>query len=296
MPPASSETHASTLIGDRLCLKCGYNLIGQPIFREEHYDLLIVRCPECATVASLQEYPLLGRWANRWAALLAGLWLLVMVALWVASAAALFGFAVGAAEIASERYGLALYEQFNVWQIQQNAGVPRSAQRAQMVRMNDFTSWWQQQDSAALLRGAGGLWGGVNAFAWYVWGWEAVIAFVLGVVWATLLIARRRFGLLICVPVVLTGAALLSVIVLSKWLEEPMWWYQASNRQVGPTIMGLSLAWGGICLSLGLLTGRAVARGMVRLMLPPQLRSALAFLWLADGLAPPKANAQTLKR
>ena len=61
----------SILVGDRLCTKCGYNLTGQPVLREPHYEMLIVRCPECGAVAALQEYPVLGRWAGRWAALLA---------------------------------------------------------------------------------------------------------------------------------------------------------------------------------------------------------------------------------
>ena len=41
--------------GDRFCTGCNYNLIGQRVVREEHYSLFIVRCPECATVASVQD-------------------------------------------------------------------------------------------------------------------------------------------------------------------------------------------------------------------------------------------------
>jgi hypothetical protein len=52
--PTQGDVRISTLIGDRLCIKCGYNLVGQPIMRETHYDMLILRCPECATVASVQ--------------------------------------------------------------------------------------------------------------------------------------------------------------------------------------------------------------------------------------------------
>ena len=50
------------MTGDRFCTKCGYNLVGQEIVREKHYELLIVRCPECATVTGLQDYPRLGTW------------------------------------------------------------------------------------------------------------------------------------------------------------------------------------------------------------------------------------------
>ena len=79
-----AEQRISTLVGDRLCIKCGYNLTGQHVLREPHYEMLIVRCPECATVASMQEYPLLGRWAGRWAALAAGLWFLLAFGLLMA--------------------------------------------------------------------------------------------------------------------------------------------------------------------------------------------------------------------
>ena len=58
----------SVLTGDRACISCGFNLVGQQVTREPVYGMLLVRCPECNTAASLQEYPLLGKWASRWAA------------------------------------------------------------------------------------------------------------------------------------------------------------------------------------------------------------------------------------
>ena len=61
-----TEERVSVTYGDRLCTHCHYNLIGQPVLREPYYSMLIVRCPECGTVAAMQEYPQLGRWANRW--------------------------------------------------------------------------------------------------------------------------------------------------------------------------------------------------------------------------------------
>lgn len=88
---SNGEQRVSTLVGDRLCIRCCYNLVGQPILREQHYNMLIVRCPECGTVASLQEHPLLGRWAMRWAAVLAGLWILVLLGMWFITTATLYG-------------------------------------------------------------------------------------------------------------------------------------------------------------------------------------------------------------
>ncbi len=45
------DERVSTLVGDRLCIRCGFNLCGQPVLRERHYRMLIARCPECSTVA-----------------------------------------------------------------------------------------------------------------------------------------------------------------------------------------------------------------------------------------------------
>jgi hypothetical protein len=292
-----SETRISTLVGDRLCIKCGYNLVGQPIFREEHYGMFIVRCPECATVASLQEYPLLGRWANRWASLLAGIWMLIIVALWLGSSAAIFGLSLGAAEVACERYSDELYQQFNAWQAQSatpgggGAGTVTRT-RGQVVIVNNtftnFSTWWAQQDPSALLAEAGGFFGGIDVWVWYLWFWEAVVAIALGVMWATILLGRKRPGLIVVAIMIMLGAASLSAIPLIDWLQEqPQWMYQASRSQIGPRALAISLAWGGACLVMGLMIGRPVTRGLMRLMLPPRLRSSLAFLWLADGKNPP---------
>ncbi|MHC4949188.1 MAG: hypothetical protein ACYTG1_13185, partial [Planctomycetota bacterium] len=108
--PTEREERVSVLVGDRLCIGCGYNLTGQPVLREPHYRLLIVRCPECATVAGLQEYPVLGRWANRWAALVAALWFVVLLAFAFGSSASLFGMSIVSGEEACRPYRERLHE------------------------------------------------------------------------------------------------------------------------------------------------------------------------------------------
>ena len=91
----------STIAGDRLCVGCGFNLTGQPVVREETYELLIARCPECGTVAPLQEYPMLGKWARRLAALMAGAFTLTLVSVLLISSLSLFGVARGMSQTAS---------------------------------------------------------------------------------------------------------------------------------------------------------------------------------------------------
>lgn len=120
---APDQRQLGVLIGDRLCTKCSYNLVGQLIFREEHYQLLVVRCPECGATAPTQEYPQLGRWANRWAALIAGLWLLVLMVFFVGTAAALFGISVGLADTAAGEsdFRTEMELAFEQWEQEQNA-------------------------------------------------------------------------------------------------------------------------------------------------------------------------------
>ena len=76
--PRQKRVVQKIVTGDRICVHCGYNLFGQEIFREEHYSMLVVRCPECATIASVQDNPLVSRWASRWGAVLAALWFVVV--------------------------------------------------------------------------------------------------------------------------------------------------------------------------------------------------------------------------
>ena len=108
--PSASETektvasHCSFVTGDRLCIRCGYNLIGQSILREPHYNLLIARCPECGAVAGVQEYPLLGPWAHRWGMIIAALWFILIIGFWAGSSGTIMGLSLGVAEESGRNY------------------------------------------------------------------------------------------------------------------------------------------------------------------------------------------------
>ncbi|MBL8759994.1 MAG: hypothetical protein JNL50_01710 [Phycisphaerae bacterium] len=96
--PRAAPERIAIVSGDRVCGSCGFNLHAQHVVREEHYNMLMVRCPECGQVASLHEYPVLGPWAKRVGFVLAAFWLLVMLA----AVAATTGALVGGSVIASE--------------------------------------------------------------------------------------------------------------------------------------------------------------------------------------------------
>ncbi len=94
--PTPAERRVSVLVGDRFCAACGFNLVGQTVFRETHYNMLMARCPECGTPAAMQEYPMLGRWANRWARVLAVVMILFMTMFTFAASLACWGVSIPA--------------------------------------------------------------------------------------------------------------------------------------------------------------------------------------------------------
>ncbi len=302
---ASTEPRVSTLVGDRLCIKCGYNLTGQPVKREAHYDMLIVRCPECATVASLQEYPLLGRWAGRWAMLLAALWFGFVLLLALASAGILYAEADSVAETASRPHAIRLAERQHKWFKEREAQgtLPANAQWF-LSNPNPPSSyspvdptWSSQQDFDAVLAEAGGWAAAADFSALRRWIKLALWAAPIGCFWAIALahVRRRRLILFGLILISLAG-----VFALIGHLGQPGrfgmfvgwgWgWTNAitiAQRQIGPPFYAMSLLFSIIPLSLGLVFGRPIVRGLIRALLPPRLRSSLALLWTADGLEPP---------
>lgn len=87
---------------DRACIGCGFNLYAQPVTKEEHYGLAICRCPECGTVAALQQYPMMTHWVNRFRTLIAAVWIVLLLGLFIGSTMAITGLSQGASNIAGE--------------------------------------------------------------------------------------------------------------------------------------------------------------------------------------------------
>lgn len=287
--PAGAQPEAarvSVLVGDRLCTGCGYNLTGQPIVREPHYQLLVVRCPECGVVASVQDYPTLGRWAGRWAAVLAALWFIGLTGIAIGTSAAIFGLSLGASESAAREYRDTLDDLYMEWLQELHPGVDVSSR----WNFETFDQWWQTIQPSQILADAGGFFRAADWFAMVLWILLFLFAMAIGTFWSTALLHLRRrgrliFGLLmIAVPAALATAGNWSEIAGTDidWAAEGAW------HQVGLPFMGLSLVVALLGLWAGLLIGRRIIRSLIRLLLPPRLRGPLALLWTADGLAPPR--------
>ncbi|MCW5767408.1 MAG: hypothetical protein KIT19_01890 [Phycisphaeraceae bacterium] len=112
---AGVDERVSVLVGDRLCVSCGFNLAGQSVVREPHYRMLIVRCPECATAASLQEYPVLGKWANRWGGVLAAGMILLTLLLALGTAGTIFGMSYAVSRVASKPLTDLIAKEHSAW-------------------------------------------------------------------------------------------------------------------------------------------------------------------------------------
>jgi hypothetical protein len=283
-----SEQRISVIVGDRLCTNCSYNLTGQYILREPHYNLLIVRCPECATVASVQEYPLLGRWAVRWAMALAALWFFFLIAFWVGSGAAVFGFSLGTAEWAQSGYQQQVWSAYNTY-----ANSPQNAAAAAsggINTMTNFQTWWNQSNPMPVF-GTGQWFDSVAWASLYMWIPLGLCAFTLGCFWAVALLGKSRISLILWGTAVMLVAFAFSALVWAEWFENSPYqqnsWWQASQRAIGAPMLIISLGFGWLMLSIGLVLGRSTVRGLLRVLLPPRLRASLSMLWTVDGLNPP---------
>jgi hypothetical protein len=275
---------------DRPCARCGFNLFGQPIIREAHYGLIAARCPECSQIAALQEYPALGRWADRWARTLAALWVVVLFVAAGTQFGPTFGMLLAGVEIASEDFGESIATAFDESTRLSQGPIPgRSGMLGGWTDVD--TEWWREHGNA-LIESKGGLTAVINhRFAWLL----APInigSLAAGIFWSVCLLGARRRSVMI--PAMLP----LVIAVVIAWLAQ-------SNRMTGTSVKAhdisvetikrlvLPLLGGTAMMSvlLGVSQGRRLARLVVRLSLPPRMRSSLAILWTRDGLPPPATAA-----
>lgn len=282
--------HGHTVTGHRLCAECGYVLTGQRIVREPQYGILTVRCPECGTFAAVQEQPVLGRWAGRWAMVLLVLWLVGVLFLVLAETSILAGFARGLAETASQPLGQQINERF-VNSLPEDHEFRQQRVYYGYYYGNEFDQWWNQQDADAILADAGGLASGLSAPYLLLLIPFAALATLIGVIAALMLVHWSRKKLLIA------AAGLMAVTFGWGWLFSltigPDQWsgfssaFQAAATLIAPTYLFGSIALGGVFIFLGAFVGRPFVRLLVRVLLPPRMQVSLSQLWLTDKKPPP---------
>jgi hypothetical protein len=227
----------SLLEGDRICLRCGYNLRMQPIRREPRTALFVVRCPECATfhyagAASSWIHGLLERGR------------IVILALWIVFMLSLF-VTCGVID------GISTFELVEEWVLRIDRNMVRRPPRI--------------DETVALVS-----LGVCSALA------TGLIAGALLLHW------RPRWR---DVLVVLTAAVPAAIIVgiILLFLSDH------AGRQMALNVTGVNLLIQLAAGFTGALVARPLARGLVRMFVPPRWRGPMAILWLVDGKQPPFA-------
>lgn len=319
-PAATITDH---IRADRACAGCGFNLFGQTVTKEAHYGLAIARCPECGTVAALQQYPVMTHWVNRFRAILAGLYLLLLLAVFGLSTLAISAFALNGADLASEPLADRLGLDFTNWtgeqaraaQQQPQAGITQTTTanggtvtsfsingQATTIttapttgsilspgsyQWTTLTPEWIDNHLDASVDSFGSLWVNMNREVFVFMIPAAFFSLCVGIFWTVALLgATRRRALLVPCAMVLVGTAF--AIGLNMDSQYYTWASNVARHiyipMMVPFIMGVEL----VFLVIGVWIGRPFARVVVRMALPPRLRIPLSILWTRDGLTPPR--------
>ncbi|MCA9293166.1 MAG: hypothetical protein KDA20_05070 [Phycisphaerales bacterium] len=264
-----ADERLGVITGVRVCAKCGFNLMGQLTLREPIYGLIVARCPECGQVAPLQEYPSMGRTAKRWSTLLGSLWVLVVLGVGTGVSFALMGLMFGSVEIGSDDFATMLPGSY--W----STTVDRAAHQE-------------------LLTDLGGPIAAIDPWVLGIWFGGAVLAVIAGIASSVLMLGVRGVRLallplvLLAVPIV--GYGIRRAVVLAEISAGSTSKSEVAEWLLGPTISAITLAIFGVMIMGGATFGRALVRGLVRVLLPAPMRAGLAPLWLTDGKKLPRGR------
>ena len=297
MSKANSDTQMGhdQIRADRACAGCGFNLYGQSVTKEEHYGLAIARCPECGTVAALQQYPAMSHWVNRFRLILAAIYIFLLFAVFAGSTIGISGFAFAGSRLASENLAGFLMDDLNSWiaaqEASQTATQPLNGLPAPANTVTRFTSSMTPEYMAFGLHDAleryGSLWGTMSR-EWIVMMVPAVLACAaMGIFWSTALLgATRRRALIVPLVSCLIGGGF--IIGANSPDNTYPWVFDYAHQLYIPLMTPLILAIEFIALAIGICVGRMVARFVVRLALPPRARVPLGILWAREGLEMPR--------
>ncbi len=307
----ASDKPVDVILQDRFCLSCGESLYGEPILREPHYNMLITHCRRCNHVAPVQETSRLSRTAQRWGGLALGFWMLLMAALWVGGSMAMFGITLAVIEDSSRSMADFIqnkYEQFqpddadgnyqtNVQVIQSTAGAPPKViiNHQDEELLNRFGTWWKQQDSKAVLADLGGIWGATPGARLWPWLIFSIFPFAFGVIWSILMLNVRRSRLIVAWPMIVFLLVGLCLMMFVSWHNvSPQSPTAAARILIGPFMMIATMVYVALLLFLGMLSGRSILRGIVKLTLSPRAISRMSLLWQTDGYQPPRVRSTSV--
>ena len=234
---------------DTFCEGCGYNLVTQSVIRDERLGILVCRCPECGRYAAAGRTTSADRvWLNRLGTVTLAGWVFFLLGVFAFCALFLGMLAYGQAEEGVEytATGSTSYRYYYV---------PRNFASADEETLSRHRTaqflFFAATGILCLLTGTL-----FSTFFWHVRG------------------ALRGLALL---PAMI-GIGLAMFI----WVQDP------SMRGVagwGATRMSLFFLYAAFGTMVGVFTGRSIARGVLKILVPPRARQHLAFLWITDGKA-----------
>ena len=293
------------LQGDRFCLACGTNLIGMPILRETHYEMLIATCPACGQVAHILETRKLARAAQRWTGLALAGWMLLIAILWVGGSGAMFGLTQGLIHDARGPLGAHIQKRFEDHQPENASGnyetavnviqaTPTTPFKAVINEkdeelINRFGIWWAQQDHQVLFAEAGGMSGMLDWAQLWPWLVMGMFPFFFGAAWSLLMLNIKRRHLIMALPFTTLAYIAMCLAMMLVWsMIPPRSPNAASMTVIGPILSFIGMTYFISIMYAGMLSGRTIARGALRLTLPPKAISRMTLLWRIDGGKPPR--------
>ncbi|MFN3167217.1 MAG: hypothetical protein ACE37H_09170 [Phycisphaeraceae bacterium] len=281
--PFEQARQVGTVELDRYCAACGYNLRQQAIRRDPATRLLLCQCPECGAFEPANTLTTATRGWFRGLVVFA--WLVWLV-LWLNLVGwSVFGVTALAVVSGDTRQQWVEIENVNPNDLVENDAIknyrqqvsqhnaaghagPMSFYKSNAMALRPMRSddKWVLGLCIALAAAIGGVMTTITAVAiphWPRWGyvlfacaWPLVGVFIFhALIWPELYDWR----------IVTVGL---------------MQWHLRCAITIQTTALATSL--------LAVWLGRPVARGVIRLIVPPNRRGAFAYLWLADGKTQPK--------
>ena len=282
LPPLKAREKHARLEVDTFCAECGYNLHSQAVVRDERLGIFVCRCPECGRFHPAGVgVSATSTWLRRLGTMLLGLWVLIVlfVIFWI-----VLGFGaiqVGFVETFTYRKMIAMDGREVEWNSSPNPN--RAGGRAYQAVVKGTTQPVAQWRMVSTLDPQPG---NRRRNIWDVIPF-AIGAPALGFVTGVLLVVffwhwqRRRYKWALLLP--LAVAAVVSVIFC---IDE-------MYILIRPFAVQMCFGWAMAELAgmaLGVLVGRPIARGLLRMFIPPRPRQAFAFLWGADAKVMPPAR------
>ncbi len=289
--PCDAGDLIESIRADRACIKCGFNLFGQAVVKEEHYQLPIARCPECGTVAALQSYPTMSHWVNRFRALIAGVWIIALLFAFIIQILIVGSFADSASRAVGDPLAKEIGKAYYQWAEENGTTTSIAGWAATPEAYYQWVSVpsdWVDEHLNEIVAEFGGLWKEFDrsTFMYVIPAW--IVAFLTGVFWSIVLLgaSRKRAAM---VPVV----ASVFIVVLSFFSFSPPMFFALQASEIAkelyaslltPVAVGIQLP----MILLGVFLGRKIARGIIILTLPPRSRIPFSIFWTRDGLALPR--------